>query len=302
MPLSRNACSRERWAVLAATALLIRTLAAQEHAGPSPAGGQPDAEFRLQAAEQALAASRARTADLKAEADRLRAERDDLLRRLGQANARLTAVTRVATSAESEREELLRQAREDARRIRELERMVEELRAPPAPPEARTSTVRDLEQALAQRTREVVQLRARLAEIQGGGGRSAPGSAEPSGGEDRASAQERLHELNRLFDEEKKTLLAMQRLLDEQRETAEVERDEARRHAAELEARLKELERRDAGRATTAALESRVRELENRVRELEAALRHAEMRSDAFREALRAAQEHAQETSASAPQ
>ncbi len=245
------------------TAVLIgnSVLIAQEE----PPSHDAEIESRLQTLGEALAAARAQAAEFKTEVERLRSERSRLARELDRVKEQLAAVTWAAAAVEAERQEWIRQAQEDRRRIRELERALEEARTatPPAPPPTAPVSWKELEAALAQRTREVLELRARLADLESIAS-SRPPPSVPSVGHSSGAADQRIQELTRLFEEEKEIWLSMHRLLNEQRQQAELERD---------------------------ALRQQVRSLEERIAQLEAALTNAHLTAEAFEQALQATQQ-----------
>lgn len=231
---------------------------------------------RLYAAEQSAAALRHRARELSDELERLRSENDSLRRRLQEAHERLTAVSRVAAAAEAERIELLRQAQDNAARIRALEAKF----ATNSGTEA-TAGMRELRKLLEERTRELADLRRRVRDLEAMARES---EAPPIATHPAAPQPDEIRRMNEMFAAEKRTWQSLYQLAEEQRLEAETERNRIREELQQARARVAELEQRLSARATSGA--AAPKDGERAVRE---ALHHertareiAELRAEAF--------------------
>ncbi len=265
-------------ASLLALALLSR---ANEPVEPDP--GAARLADRLAAAEQSAAALRHRARELSEELERRRSENESLRRRLDEANARLAAVSRVAAAAEAEREGLVRQAREDAARIRALE-----ARLAAAPPAEGVGGMREVRALLEERTRELAELRRKVAELEAAAREASPRAPPPPAA---ATQPEEIRRLHEMFAAEKKTWQSLYELSEEHRVGAETERDRLREELRQTRSRLDELEQRlrarDAARAAALPAGTAEREptLRDELQRERAAREVAEMRAEAFRRA-----------------
>ncbi len=242
---------------------------------------------RLGAAEESIAALRSRMSDeSRARAD-VEHERDVLARRLDPIHAKLAAATAAAAAADAELGAQVKRARDDSAQIRSLESRVAKLQAAadkaaaaPPPPEATRMlppTAGDLEAVLDARTRENLDLKIRIGQLEtrleevGSGSAAGPrspfaddagrGRTAPETSADRAR-------MNALFEGERRTLLLIQSTTEEHLDTARKERDAALRDLKAAEKRIadmgKTLARRDTSAAEVLALGS---DLENARRE-----------------------------------
>ncbi|MCX7818851.1 MAG: hypothetical protein N2652_06560 [Kiritimatiellae bacterium] len=277
MRSSNNASGSEPAALAIALRLMLAIATLARAQAPSDGAGSDPLAFRLQAVEQAAAALRRRAADLAEELERLRADNETLRRRLDEANTRLAAVTRVAAAAEAERADLLRQARDDAARIRALEARLA------AAPAAESPGTRELRSLLEQRTRELAELRRRVAELE----RDSRQSGAPERSPPAAPQPEEIQRLHQMFAAEKQTWKSLHELAEQQRLEAEAERDRLREELRRTLARLDDLENRLRARdeARTAGPEKGDSALREQLDRERAARELAEIKAEAFRRA-----------------
>lgn len=227
---------------------------------------------RLGAAEESIAALRSRMADESRGRAEVERERDALARRIDPVHAKLAAATAAAAAADAELGERLKVSRDDAARIRSLEAQVARLQAaadkaatatpPPEAARMMPPTGGDLETVLDARTRENLDLKIRLGQLETrldelGADRPAvprPSSAEDAGrGRAAPETSAERARMSALFEGERKTLLLIQSTTEEHLATARQERDAALREAKTAEKRIAEMEKALARRDTSAA-------------------------------------------------
>lgn len=217
-----------------------------------------DLRLRLAATEESTAALRELARNREREATAAIRERDALARRLEQALARLASTTQAAAASDSQLATLVDQSRKDSARVQSLEAQVETLmkalaraeadaatpRAEAANPAPANASLRDYEAALDARTREnlelktrVGQLETRLYDLSQPGAPAAPlrpaADAAPA-----ASITADRDRMNALFEDEKKTLLLVQTTTEEHLAEARIELQGARKRIADLERAL----------------------------------------------------------------